>query len=251
VVVGISSTGTSSPIAAAGTIFVASWSPFGEADQMEPLPDFATLLKYDKNGNGTLSLDEIPPSLNIFMRPEAPDVPGAAYSVKAAFARFDANKDGELQKEEWEAGLQYIARLKIEHGLLAVRPGGSGDVTTTHVVWKERTGIPEVPTPVAYQNRIYMVRNGGIVTCMDAATGRVIYRERIGAPGPYYASPVVAGGRLFVASGDGVVSVLGTSDRLDVLAKNDLGETIMATPAIVGGVMYVRTASNLFAFGVK
>lgn len=249
--VGVSSTGTSSPIAADGTIFVASWSPFGEADQMEPLPDFATLLKYDRNGNGTLSLDEIPPSLNIFMRPEAPDVPGAAYSVKAAFARFDANKDGELQKEEWEAGLLYIARLKVEHGLLAVRPGGSGDVTATHVVWKERTGIPEVPTPVAYQNRIYMVRNGGIVTCMDAATGRVIYRERIGAPGPYYASPVVAGGRVFVASGDGVVSVLGTSDRLDVLAKNDLGETIMATPAIVRGVMYVRTASNLFAFGVK
>jgi len=245
----INSSGTSSPIFDGGTIYVASWSPFGEADQMQELPDFATLLKYDRNGNGTLSQDEIPASLNIFSRPDTPDVPGATYSVKAAFARLDANKDGELQKEEWEAGLRLIAQLRIEHGLLAVRPGGNGDVTTTHVIWKEKTSIPEVPTPIGYQDRIYMVRNGGILTCMDAATGRVVYRGRVGAHGPYFSSPVIAGGRLYVTSGEGVVSVLALGDHLEVLATNDLGESVMATPAVAGGVLYLRTASALFAFG--
>jgi outer membrane protein assembly factor BamB len=249
--VAISSTGTSSPILAGDTIYIAAWSPFGEADQLPDLPDFATLLKYDKNGNGTLSKDEIPPSLNVFSRPDTPDVPGATYSVQAAFARLDANKDGELQKVEWEAGLKYVAQLHAEHGLMAVRPGGTGDVTATNVIWKEKTSIPEVPTPIAYQNRIYMIRNGGIVTCMDAATGRVVYRGRVGAAGPYFSSPVIAGGHLFVTSGDGVVSVLGLGDDLQVLAKNDLGEAIMATPAVVGGVLYIRTASSLFAFGAR
>lgn len=249
--VAISSTGTSSPIVAGDTIYVATWSPVGEADQRGTLPDFETLLKSDKDGNGTINRDEVPESLNLFSRPETGDVPGATYSVKAAFARFDANKDGELQKEEWEAGQKVVSNLKIEHGLLAVRPGGSGDVTATHVLWKEKTSIPEVPSPLAYQNKVYIVRNGGILTCMEASTGKVLYRGRVGAPGPYFSSPIAVNGRLFVTSGDGVVTVLGTGDALEVLAKNDLGEEIKATPAVAGGVLYIRTASGLVAFGQR
>jgi outer membrane protein assembly factor BamB len=249
--VAINSTGTSSPIVSGDTIYVASWSPFGEADQMDTLPSYEALLKNDKDGNGTIKPDEVPASLNVFSRPDTPDVPGATYSIKAAFARFDTNKDGELQKDEWEAGLKVVSSLKSEHGLLAVRLGGSGDVTATHVAWKEKTAIPEVPTPLAYQNRVYMIRNGGIMTCVDAATGKLVYRARVGAPGPYFSSPVAANGRVIVASGDGVVSVVGPGDHLDVLASNDLGEDIFATPAVVGGVLYIRTASNLFAFGQK
>jgi hypothetical protein len=221
------------------------------ASPSETLPSYEALLKNDKDGNGTINPDEVPASLNVFSRPDTPDVTGATYSVKAAFSRFDNNKDGELQKEEWDAGLKVVSNLKSEHGLLAVRLGGSGDVTATHVTWNEKTSIPEVPTPLAYQNRIYMIRNGGILTCMDAATGKLVYRGRVGAPGPYFSSPVATNGRLIVASGEGVVSVLGTGDHLEVLAKNDLGEDILATPAVAGGVLYVRTASSLLAFGKK
>ena len=147
--------------------------------------------------------------------------------------------------------MKFVAALKTEHGLLAVRRGGSGDVTATHVAWSEKTAIPEVPTPLAYQNRIYLVRNGGILTCLDAATGTLVYRARVGAPGPYFSSPVAANGRVIVASGDGVISVLGTGDHLEVLGTNDLGDQIFATPAVVGGVLYVRTASTLFAFAQR
>jgi outer membrane protein assembly factor BamB len=96
-----------------------------------------------------------------------------------------------------------------------------------------------------------MVRNGGIVTCLEAATGKMLYRARIGAGGPYYASPVVAQGRIFIASGDGTVVVLKAGDALDVSARIDLGAPIFATPAIADGVLYVRTASEILAFGKK
>ena len=93
-----------------------------------------------------------------------------------------------------------------------------------------------------------MVRNGGILTCLNAATGTVVYRSRLEAPGPYYASPVVANGHLIFASGDGVVTVVDAGDKLKVLARNDLGEPLMASPAVVNGVIYIRTASGLAAF---
>jgi outer membrane protein assembly factor BamB len=245
------STGTSTPVLANDTIYVATWFPLGESDQTRPLPDFATLLRNDKNGNGFIDQVEFPADLPLFSRPDIPDVPGATGFVKGFFARFDVSKDGELQKDEWDAGVATFGNLAAEHGLLAVKIGGTGDVTGTHLLWKESKAIPEVPSPLAYRNRIYMVRNGGIVTSLDAGTGRVLYRARVGAAGPYYASPVAQNGRLLVASGDGVVSVLAAGDRLNVLARNDLGEPVLATPAIVNGVLYVRTASGLSAFGQK
>ena len=141
-----------------------------------------------------------------------------------------------------------VGKLVAEHGLLAVKLGGTGDVTATHVLWKENKSIPEVPSPLAYNNKVYLVRNGGVVTCLDAVSGKLIYRARVGAGGPYFASPLAANGRVIVTSGDGVVSVLSAGDHLDVLANNDLGEPVAASPAFVDGVLYVRTASGLSAF---
>ena len=94
-----------------------------------------------------------------------------------------------------------------------------------------------------------MVTAGGIVTCVDAKTGKVIYRGRVNAPGAYFASPVAAGGKVFVASADGVVTVLVGGETLEVLSNNDLGEPVYGTPALVGPVIYVRSSHHLWAFG--
>ena len=247
----VASTGTSSPVNVGDMIYVATWFPFGEADQRPPLPDYATLLKSDKDGNGQLAREEIPADLAVFSRPDTPDVPGATMFVKSSFNRFDANKDGVLQEAEWDAARGALKSLNIEHGLLAIKLGGTGDVTATNVVWKEKSSIPEVPSPLVYRDRVYLVRNGGIVTCMDARNGRLIYRARVGAGGPYFSSPVAVDGKLVVASGDGVVVVLAAGDTLNVLARNDLGESIMASPAIARGTVYIRTSSGLSAFHQK
>ncbi|HSH16876.1 MAG TPA: PQQ-binding-like beta-propeller repeat protein, partial [Verrucomicrobiae bacterium] len=95
------------------------------------------------------------------------------------------------------------------------------------------------------------VRDGGFITCVRAATGELLYQERIGAPGSYSASPVVAGNHVYVASHHGVVTCLAVdADELEILARNELGEKIWATPALGDGVIYVRTERRLHAFGV-
>jgi outer membrane protein assembly factor BamB len=92
------------------------------------------------------------------------------------------------------------------------------------------------------------VKDGGIASCFDAATGRVLYRERLGPAGFYYASPVAGDGKVYAVSLKGVVTVFRAGDRCEVLAENDLGESISATPALADGKLYVRTEGNLYAF---
>jgi outer membrane protein assembly factor BamB len=93
-----------------------------------------------------------------------------------------------------------------------------------------------------------MVKDGGIVTCMDAATGEQHYRRRLGASGVYYSSPIAADGVVYAAAGNGTVVAFAAGDRLQVLARNALGESISATPAAVDGTLYVRTSNHLYAF---
>lgn len=179
-----------------------------------------------------------------------PDVPGATMVVP--FGLVDVDKSGDVTAPEWAGLLATVDGMKTEHGLLAIKSGGRGDVTATHVVWREKRSVSEVPSPLVYENRVYYVRNGGILTCLDAATGRVVYRERLGAPGPYYSSPIAAGERLFIGSGDGALVVVGPGDALKVLARNELGEPIFATPAVSSeGILYVRTPSALYAFAKR
>jgi outer membrane protein assembly factor BamB len=117
------------------------------------------------------------------------------------------------------------------------------------VLWKVNEKVPEVPTPIYYKDCVYMIKNGGIITCVDAASGTVFYRERLGASGPYIASPIVANGNIYIPSNNGVISVVKTGNNLEILAQNDLGEKIYSTPAVIGNTLYVRTSENLYAFG--
>jgi outer membrane protein assembly factor BamB len=249
----VPTTGTSTPAVVGDMVYVGAWSPFGEADQLPPIPDFQTALQaYDTDKSGTLNQTELTAAkIKAFERPEVPDVPGASMTVP--FALLDADKNGEVSAAEWAGLLAFVAGATTqEHGLLAIKTGGRGDVTATHVVWKEKKSIGEVPSPLVYENRVYYVRNGGILTCLDTANGRVVYRTRLGAPGPYFSSPIAVGGRLLVGSGEGLLVVFSPGDELKVLARNDLGEPLFATPAVSPeGTLYVRTPTALYAFGER
>jgi outer membrane protein assembly factor BamB len=131
----------------------------------------------------------------------------------------------------------------------AVRPGGKGEANQTHIAWSETKGVPGVPSPLYFEGRLYTFLNGGIVYSRVAKTGALLYSGRLGALGYYYASPVAADHKIFIASEEGVVVVLDAGDQLNVLARNKLDGAILATPAIVEGKIYVRTASHLYAFG--
>jgi outer membrane protein assembly factor BamB len=131
----------------------------------------------------------------------------------------------------------------------AVRPGGTGEANQTHIAWSETKGVPGVPSPLYYEGRLYTFQNGGIVYSRLARTGALLYSGRLGAMGYYYASPVAADHKVFIASEEGVVVVLNGGDQLNVLARNKLDGAILATPAIVDGKIYVRTESHLYAFG--
>jgi outer membrane protein assembly factor BamB len=103
-----------------------------------------------------------------------------------------------------------------------------------------------------YQDRLYFVKDGGLLTVYEPKSGQLVLdRERLGATGQFVASPVAAGGRIYAASVPGKVVVFKAGDTLEVLARNDLGEHITATPAIVEGEIYIRTAQHLWAFAQR
>ena len=134
--------------------------------------------------------------------------------------------------------------------MLAVKPGGRGDIGVSHVVWKDRKGLPYVPSPLYYAGRIYFVRDGGLLSALEAKTGEPVYaQERLGATGSYYASPVAADGRLYVASTAGKLTVVRAGgDKPEILHQADFGERIVATPVPVGRQLLLRTAARLYAF---
>jgi outer membrane protein assembly factor BamB len=108
--------------------------------------------------------------------------------------------------------------------------------------------VPEIPSPLVYRDRIYLIRNGGLLACRDLATGKVIFNERIDAPGGYFASPIAADGRLYLASDRGTITVAEAGDQLHVLARNDLAEPVFASPAAVDETLYIRGSQHLWAF---
>jgi len=137
----------------------------------------------------------------------------------------------------------------------AVRSGGTGDVSKSHVQWTKTKGLPYVSTGIAYRGQFVTAKDGGMVTAYDAKTGTELYaQERELANGKYYASPVAANGHIYFTSlEDGTVTVLKAgAAKPQVVVKNPkLGERVSATPAIADDTLYVRTAGHLYAFAAK
>jgi outer membrane protein assembly factor BamB len=218
------------PVISDGLLFFAGWSP-GKADA--PMPGFDAMAKEeDKNHDGIIDMDEAGPL------------------VKTMMSTLDTNHDQKLSREEWEAFAAAIA--KGENVALAIRPGGQGDISESHVVWKYKRGLPYVASPLVYRGSIYFVRDGGMVTCLKAATGEPIYeQERLGSPGSYYSSLVAANGIIYACSVNGAVTAFPARDKFEVIATNELKERISATPAIADNTLYLRTDKHLYAFKSK
>ena len=132
--------------------------------------------------------------------------------------------------------------------LLALRPGGRGDVLDSHVVWSTDNG-PDVPTPVTDGEFFYVVNDRGIVFVSDAKTGEPVYGPERIRRGTYSASPVLADGRIYVTNEDGVTTVLRAGPEFEILAENDFDDYCLSSPAISEGQIFIRTTGHLYAIG--
>jgi outer membrane protein assembly factor BamB len=241
----------STPVVVGDRLFASAADEFGESDNVVLPPPFEAFAKdHDRNQNGKIERDEIPAEFLVIKR-NATDVAGDVTLQGWFFGRVDSDKDGALSRQEWDDFVAHMSKWRSEFNvvIMSVRLDGEGDVTKTHVEWRESRGVPEVPSPLCYDNRLYLVKNGGILSCRDAGTGRLVYQQRLASGGGYYASPIAGDGKVYVASDQGVVSVIKAGDRFELLARNELAENIMATPAIAESNLYVRTDQHLYAFG--
>jgi outer membrane protein assembly factor BamB len=222
------------------TLYVNGWG-FGQnqAGTQIPTVDFAAALtRFDANGDGFVGRDEVTkPStdrMDRMLRPEA------------GFDAFDGNRDGKLDAKDWDV---FRAMLAAENGLMAITLGGSGDMTATAVKWKYLRPVPQVPSTVLYQGVLYMVNDSGILLSFDPATGNVIKQGRLkGAIDKYFASPIGADGKVWLASQDGTISIVSAKGDWEMIQVNTLDDEVFATPVPADGELFVRTRSALYNF---
>lgn len=227
----------STPVIKGDTLYI---NGFGAPEnnpgsQVQVMTTEEAFAKQDADKDGKLTVEELTAANNTHAR-------------RMGIAVADLNTDRALSREEWD---YYKAAMDSENGILAIRLGGSGDMTAKSVRWKYHRGIPQLPSPLIYENVLYMVNDAGsIVTMLNPDTGELVGQGRLeGGPDNYYASPVAGDGKIYIASEKGRVFVLPPGGTLKPIAVNDLGDNIYATPALVDGRIYLRTLSTLYAFG--
>ena len=176
-------------------------------------------------------------------RPEMP----SDHARRMGVAVADIDGDRMLDREEWD---YYKAAMDSDNGILAIRLGGSGDMTEKSVRWKYHRGIPQLPSPLIYRDVLYMVNDGGgIVTMLNPESGELLFQGRLpGESDTFYASPVAGDGKVYIASEKGQVFVLPPGPKLEPIAVNTMGDGIYATPALVDSHIYLRTVNTLYCF---
>ncbi len=137
-----------------------------------------------------------------------------------------------------------------ERPMLALRPGGRGDVSSSHVLWRFMNG-PDVPTPVTDGRYLYVINDRGIMWCLDAKTGQEVYSRQRLRSSTYSGSPVLADGRIYITDEDGVTTVVRAGPKFEILAENDFGEYTLSSPAVSDGQIFVRTDAFLYAIGAR
>ncbi len=165
------------------------------------------------------------------------------------FDQGDKNKDGELVGDEIDAAFQAPTNMAGGGNIIqAIRGGGTGDVTRTHMAWNLSNKAPSnISSPLAYDGRLFLVKKGGISAAFDLKDGSTIWpRKRIRNLGNYYASPIAGDSKIYVTGENGFIVVLKADSKHVLLARNDMGDSCIGTPAIADNRLYVRTLNKLF-----
>jgi outer membrane protein assembly factor BamB len=228
---GLSRIVDSTPVVTKDAIYLATWTPGGDVSErikMEPFDE--AIADMDKNKDNKISKNELP----------------AGSPVIPRFFRMDLDQDQSLNQKEWERHAGVFA--KAQNVAMSVRPGGRGDVTSTHVRWIVRRGLPTVPSSTVYDGVLYMVKDSGIITSLDIDTGEILQQGRAEGSGNYYASLVAGDGKVYLTSERGVITVLRASRSWTVLSSHDFEERIVATPVAKQQTFFVRTEEALYAF---
>jgi outer membrane protein assembly factor BamB len=141
-------------------------------------------------------------------------------------------------------GMLFLSTSYDKSSLLAIRADGKGDVSDSHIAWTMKKDAPHTPSPLLDGDLLYVVSDRGVATCLDAKSGDVIWSERL--EGNFSASPILADGKIYFQSEDGVGYVVKAGKTFDLLAKNDLKERTLASYAVADGAIFLRSAEHLF-----
>lgn len=217
-----------------GNVFIASWAGGGEPGSRISVPPFSEMAAArDANNNGTLEQDELEDG----------------GPIRRRYSQVDRDKTGTVTEQEYE----YFRGLfdKSRNVVVAIKPGGSGDVTDSHVTWESTRYVPFVASPVFANGHVFTVKDGGILTSLNAKTGDVVKAKRLSATDNYYSSPVAGDDKLYLLNQLGELTVVSAAGEWQVLAEAEFGEETYATPAIVDGRIYLRTTGHLYCFGLE
>lgn len=217
------------PIVDGDIAYVLGWAGGADQGSQENIPPLAEVLKEnDANKDGRLAVAEAP------------------LRYKRDLAESDFDRDGFYNEREWD---KFIEKRSSVNSVMAVRLGGRGDMTEKNVLWRYYKSLPNATSPVLYRGILYLVKEGGILTALDAATGNVLKQGRIrGALDFFYSSPVAADGKIYAASESGRLAVIRAGAEWEILAVNEMDDEIYATPAPVDERLYVRTRGALYCF---
>lgn len=147
-----------------------------------------------------------------------------------------------------KSGLILVSSAWPVRDLLAIRPDGQGDVTSSHVVWHSTKGAYYVPSPVCTEDYLFSTMTSGQVHCIEVATGKILWVENLGKQ---YSSPVLANGLIYMPNDEGVITLIKPGATFEAVSKNGIGEKMFASPAISNGKIYLRGVQHLFCIGSK
>jgi outer membrane protein assembly factor BamB len=230
---GLPSEMKAAPVIAGDLVYIAGYNtPENDPGKQIALPAWRELLaRDDANRDGAIQKQETPEP-----------------RTRSYWRFIDSDASGAIEEREWNL---YLATMAAENGMYAFRMGSRGDATN-RLVWKYQRSAPQLPSPVVYRGVVYLLNDTGVLTTLDAASGQVLRQGRVrGQADNYYASPVAGDGKIYIASHKGVIAVLRAGGEQELLAANEFGEEIFATPAIANSRLYVRTVAALYCFRAR